>query len=110
MSFSLVAASSGTNLYSAIKKPTEMMMLSAIAQPLISSFLGKPKKEEMSGWAMALNIIISVGFFIALYKFVPLLAATKLKDIYPAFGNQVLFNIVDGVIRIAIFLLFIWGT
>ena len=70
---------------------------------------GKPK-EEMSSWAMALNIIVSVGFFIALYKFVPLVAATKLKNVYPVFGNQVLFNLVDGVIRIALFLLFIWGT
>ncbi len=68
------------------------------------------KKQEMSTWVIALNVIFSVGFFIALYKFVPLVAATKLKDVYPAFGNQVLFNVVDGVIRIALFLLFIWGT
>jgi uncharacterized protein YqhQ len=68
------------------------------------------KKQEMSSWVMAVNIIFSVGFFIALYKFVPLVAATKLKDVYPVFGNQVLFNVVDGVIRIALFLLFIWGT
>ncbi len=68
------------------------------------------KKQEMSGWVMAVNIIFSVGFFIALYKFVPLVAATKLKDVYPAFGNQVLFNVVDGVIRIALFLAFIWAT
>ena len=68
------------------------------------------KKEEMSSWVIALNVIVSVGFFIALYKFIPLVAATKLKDIYPVFGNQVLFNVVDGVIRIVLFLLFIWGT
>ena len=68
------------------------------------------KKTEISGWVAALNIILSVGFFIFLYKFVPLVAATKLKNIYPAFGNQILFNVVDGVIRIALFLLFIWGV
>src|SRR3974377_1252132 len=33
------------------------------------------KRQEMSGWVMALNIILSLGFFIALYKFVPLVAA-----------------------------------
>ncbi len=38
MFFNLVAATSGTNLYIAMKKPTEMMMLSAMAHPLISSF------------------------------------------------------------------------
>jgi len=68
------------------------------------------KKVEISGWVAALNIILSVGFFIFLYKFVPLVAATKLKNIYPVFGSQVLFNVVDGVIRIALFLLFIWGV
>ena len=67
------------------------------------------KETEISGWMIAVNLILSLGFFIFMYKFVPLLAATKLKNHYPAFGNQILFNIVDGVIRIALFLLFIWG-
>jgi len=67
------------------------------------------KKTEISGWVVAVNLILSLGFFIFMYKFVPLLAATKLKNHYPAFGNQVAFNVVDGVIRIALFLLFIWG-
>jgi uncharacterized protein YqhQ len=68
------------------------------------------KKTEISGWVAALNIIISVGFFIFLYKFVPLVAATKLKAVYPVFDSQIMFNMVDGVIRILLFLLFIWGV
>jgi len=68
------------------------------------------KKTEISGWVAALNIILSVGFFIFLYKFVPLVAATRLKNAYPAFGSQVAFNAVDGVIRLALFLLFIWAV
>jgi len=67
------------------------------------------KKAEISGWALALNLIISIGFFIFMYKFVPLAATTELRPRIPALGNQILFNLVDGVIRIAIFLLFIWG-
>jgi uncharacterized protein YqhQ len=67
------------------------------------------KKTEISGWVLAVNVILSLGFFVFMYKFVPLLAATKLKNHYPAFGNQILFNVVDGVIRISLFLLFIWG-
>jgi len=69
----------------------------------------KEEKTEISGWMIAVNLILSLGFFIFMYKFLPLLAATKLKNHYPAFGNQILFNVVDGVIRIALFLLFIWG-
>jgi uncharacterized protein YqhQ len=67
------------------------------------------KKIEISGWLAAVNIILSVGFFIFMYKFVPLVAATELKRINPLFGEQIIFNLVDGVIRIALFLLFIWG-
>ncbi len=68
------------------------------------------KKLEITGWMATVNIIISVGFFIFMYKFLPLLAATELKRVNPAFGQQVIFNLVDGVIRIALFLLFIWGV
>jgi uncharacterized protein YqhQ len=70
----------------------------------------KGKKVEISGWIAAVNIAISVGFFIFTYKFLPLLAATELKRVNPVFANPVLFNIVDGVIRIVLFLLFIWGV
>src|SRR5438552_7687540 len=70
----------------------------------------KGKKLEVSGWVAAINIIFSVGFFIFTYKFLPLLAATELKRINPLFGQQVIFNLVDGAIRITLFLLFIWGV
>ncbi|HMH00407.1 MAG TPA: DUF1385 domain-containing protein, partial [Terriglobales bacterium] len=58
----------------------------------------------------AVNIIFSLGFFIFMYKFLPLLAATELKRLNPLFGEQIIFNLVDGAIRIALFLLFIWGV
>ncbi len=70
----------------------------------------KEKKVEISGWVAALNVLFSLAFFIFLYKFVPLVAATELKRVAPAFGEQILFNLVDGIIRIALFLLFIWGV
>jgi uncharacterized protein YqhQ len=70
----------------------------------------KGKKLEVSGWMAAVNIIFSLGFFIFMYKFLPLLAATELKRINPLFGEQVIFNLVDGAIRITLFLLFIWGV
>ncbi len=70
----------------------------------------KEKKVEINGWVAALNVLLSLGFFIFMYKFVPLVAATELKRVSPAFGEQVIFNLVDGIIRIALFLLFIWGV
>jgi len=68
------------------------------------------KKVEISGWVAAINIAISLGFFIFMYKFLPLAAATELKRVDPFFSNAIVFNLVDGIIRIALFLLFIWGV
>jgi uncharacterized protein YqhQ len=45
-----------------------------------------------------------------MYKYIPLLAATELKRWDPALGGQIVFNLVDGVIRLALFLTFIWGV
>lgn len=67
-------------------------------------------KFQISGWMFAVNIAISLGFFIVMYKFLPLLAATELKKLHPAFGSQIMFNVVDGVIRLLLFLGFIWMT
>jgi uncharacterized protein YqhQ len=71
---------------------------------------GQGKKVEMSGWVAAVNIVISLAFFIFMYKFLPLAAATELKRVDPIFANPIMFNLIDGVIRIALFLLFIWGV
>jgi uncharacterized protein YqhQ len=79
-------------------------------QPGDSKQGSEKKKLEINGWIAAVNIIISVGFFIFMYKFLPLLAATELKRVNPIFGEQVVFNLVDGAIRIILFLLFIWGV
>jgi uncharacterized protein YqhQ len=67
------------------------------------------KKVEISGWMAAVNGLISIGFFVFLYKFIPLVAVTELKKHAPIFNGQIAFNVADGVIRIALFVLFIWG-
>ncbi len=66
------------------------------------------KPAEIPGWLMALNLAFSFVFFIALYKFVPLWITTRLEDVYPELHNQILFNLVDGIVRLAIFLGFLW--
>jgi uncharacterized protein YqhQ len=67
------------------------------------------KKFEITGWMAALNMAFSIAFFIFMYKYLPLLAATELKRVNPVFGQQFVFNLVDGLIRITMFLLFVWG-
>lgn len=69
----------------------------------------KEEKIEITGWMAALNLIFSLAFFIFMYKFIPLLAATGIRKHAPLLNNSIAFNLVDGTIRIALFLLFIWG-
>lgn len=71
---------------------------------------GREKAAAISGWLAAFNVILSLAFFIFMYKYIPLLAATELKKIDPALGGRIVFNLVDGAVRLGLFLLFIWGV
>jgi uncharacterized protein YqhQ len=68
------------------------------------------RKIEISGWVATVNIVFSVSFFIFMYKYLPLMAATQIKKVSPVFGGQIMFNLLDGLIRIGLFVLFIWGV
>jgi uncharacterized protein YqhQ len=70
----------------------------------------REKAAALSGWLATVNIVISLAFFIFMYKYIPLLAATELKKIDPALGGRIMFNLVDGAVRLILFLLFIWGV
>jgi uncharacterized protein YqhQ len=70
----------------------------------------REKAASISTWLAAVNIVISLAFFIFMYKYIPLLAATELKKIDPALGGRIVFNLIDGGIRLVLFLLFIWGV
>ena len=69
---------------------------------------GKTEKP-LSGWVMGLNLAFSLAFFFFLYKFVPLWLTTQAQKAAPSLENQILFNLVDGVIRILIFLTFLYA-
>src|SRR5579864_57451 len=65
------------------------------------------KPKELSNWALTLNMLFSLAFFIFLYKFVPLYLVTRLQGFYPPLQGHVAFTVVDGVIRMIIFLAFL---
>jgi len=69
---------------------------------------GGGKSVEVSPWVMTLNLLFSFAFFIFLYKFVPLYAVTALGKWYPPLKGQILFNLADGLIRMAIFVTFLF--
>ena len=66
------------------------------------------KKPELSNWLLALNLLFSLGFFVVFYKLLPLYLTTEAKGYFPKIENPFLFNLVDGVIRIVLFLGFLW--
>jgi uncharacterized protein YqhQ len=66
------------------------------------------EKKELGPAAMALQIGFSLLFMIALYKFVPLYLATLLGRHFPAVSGRIAINAMDGGIRIAIFLGFMY--
>jgi uncharacterized protein YqhQ len=68
----------------------------------------KPKKSaELSRWALAANVAFSLVFFIVLYKLVPLYLATGITHRYLRSESNLTFNLLDGTIRIGLFLAFL---
>lgn len=79
----------------------------AAANPAASTPADATKKKgEIPAWAMAGQLLFSLLFFVALYKLLPLWLTEQLKTQYPVFEGRIMFNLADGLIRIAIFLVF----
>jgi uncharacterized protein YqhQ len=70
---------------------------------------GNEKNGELSSWAMAGTMAIAFGFGILLFFILPLYATKLLTQMNLISDNNIVFNLVDGVIRVAVFLLYIWS-
>ena len=68
-----------------------------------------PKKKEVPAWVMTANLVLSLLMFIFMYKFIPLSVVTWLKGPFPVLNERIPFNLADGVVRMLIFLVFMWG-
>jgi uncharacterized protein YqhQ len=66
------------------------------------------KPVELSGWMMSLQLIFSFAMFVFMYKFLPLLLATQLGRVFPAVHGRLAINLLDGVIRLALLLVFLY--
>ena len=70
---------------------------------------GEKKPTEIPKWMMALNFVFMIGFFILMYKVVPLLLATQIGNWTPSLGGRITINLVEGAIRILIFVAFLYA-
>jgi len=68
------------------------------------------KKEEVSPLAMAGTMIVAVAFALGLFLALPLLLTNLLGTRFASVGsNSILFNLTDGVLRVALFLGYVSG-
>jgi uncharacterized protein YqhQ len=65
------------------------------------------KKEELSSWAIGGTMAAAFGFGILLFFIMPLYLTKLLVPVIG--GSNIAFNLVDGVIRVAVFLAYIIG-
>ena len=65
------------------------------------------KPTELPAWAMTVQAVFTVVFFLAVYKFLPLKLTEYLSNRAPSLKGQLAFNAVDGVIRLVIFVGFL---
>ena len=67
------------------------------------------KPTELPAWVTSVQLIFTLLFFVVVYKFIPLKLATYVSNWAPSLKGQIAFNAVDGLIRLAIFVLFLFG-
>jgi uncharacterized protein YqhQ len=97
-------------LYQAMKLGFKALNFSAAASldnPDIPA--EKRPSEKLWNGAIIANLVFGLGMFIFLYKFIPLLLVTKLEKVYPMLTGRIAFNVADGLIRMAIFLAFLYA-
>jgi uncharacterized protein YqhQ len=63
------------------------------------------EQDEISAGAIAGMMLLSLAFAVGLFFLVPLFASRPLEG---KFGNDLLSNVAEGLIRLALFLVYIW--
>ncbi len=96
----------GTPVIRGIVTLIEMVVIGMKALTWSADQQLEPEKDEkLSGWSVFFTILLSFLFAFLIFKLIPL-GITKL--IFLNRENQFLFNIVDGLIRVIVFFLYIW--
>ncbi len=68
------------------------------------------EEKEMGSWTMGLTFTFALCFGIFLFFLIPLFLTKWLRFAIPMVSTSgVLFNLVDGILRLMIFLAYLWG-
>jgi uncharacterized protein YqhQ len=63
------------------------------------------EKAEISGWFVWLLLLVSLGVAVVLFFMAPLFLANLIK---PHITSAVVFSLIEGLIRVAIFVIYLW--
>jgi uncharacterized protein YqhQ len=68
------------------------------------------EEKEVSSWTMGLTFVFALCFGILLFFLIPLFLTKWLRFAIPMVSTSgILFNLVDGIIRLMIFLAYLWA-
>lgn len=70
---------------------------------------GEAGDTELSSWAMAGTMVVAFAFGIGLFFVLPLYATKMLTQLAIISDNNIVFNLVDGLVRVFVFLIYIWS-
>ena len=74
------------------------------AEQAIEEAPGEARKPSSGGWALTFSLLFAVLFAVGLFFYLPLLITDFLARLAPGLGNAVAFNLVEGAVRIALFI------
>jgi len=87
------------------EEPKGTVSDSIVAEDGVAAGQGSPPKPVSFGWKeLAVTVIVSIAFAVGLFVVIPLVVV---KHFESTFSNPFLFNLVEGLIRIALFLVYI---
>jgi len=67
---------------------------------------GSEEEGEVKRYQIVLSMVFALAFFIAVFMVVPLAVARSMEHVWGK--SAVLFNVVDGVVRVGLFVAYIW--
>ena len=68
------------------------------------------EEKDPGPWTMSLTFVLALGFGIVLFFLFPLFLTKSLRFAIPLLNESgLLFNLIDGILRLLIFLAYLWG-
>lgn len=88
----------------ALNFSANVMMDEEEIDPSKKTFMQKALETGM----MVFSFTLAIAMSLFLFKFLPLWITQWLSEIYPVIGKSFLYNLIDGLLKISFFILYIW--